>query len=173
MGLYSPATRSLQQPFSATSYKNWQALTIGLNRVLSPVRLPVSPPGQGKNFHYHGINLPQPPWEAFGTARGRGHLAQFALSSPQHTLPGPVRTAICKNFGRTVAHQRVESSPRRVSHGEPLCLLLRHEPSRIQLPLARAHCEMELHRIPCECGLERKFAGAAISGSSRAGSKRN
>src|SRR5438128_12466222 len=124
MGLYSPATRSLQQPFSATFYKIWQPLTIGLNRVLSPVRLPVSPPGQGKNFHYHGIKLPQPPWGAFGTARGRGHLAQFALSSPQHTLPGPVRTAICKNFGRTVAHQRVESSPRRVSHGEPLCLLL-------------------------------------------------
>src|SRR5207245_3083082 len=66
---------------------------------------------------------------------------------------------------------RVESSPRRVSHGEPFCLLLRHEPSRIQLPLARAHCEMELHCIPCERGLERKFAGAAISGRKRAGSK--
>src|SRR5438309_1454948 len=67
--------------------------------------------------------------------------------------------------------RRVESSPRRVSHGEPLCLLLRHELSRIQLFLARARCEMELHRIPCECGLERKFAGAAISGSNRAGTR--
>src|SRR6266566_5551364 len=46
MGLYSPATRPLQHALSATSYKNWQSLTIGLNRVLSPVRLPVSPPGQ-------------------------------------------------------------------------------------------------------------------------------
>src|SRR5438552_2670453 len=79
--------------------------------ILSPVRLPVSPPGQGKNFHYHGIKLPQPPWGAFGTARRRGHLAQFALSSPQHTLPGPVRTAICKDFGRTVAHQKSRILP--------------------------------------------------------------
>jgi hypothetical protein len=41
--------------------------------ILSPVRLPVSPPGRDKNFHYHGIKLPQPPWGAFGKASRREH----------------------------------------------------------------------------------------------------
>src|SRR5437870_10636582 len=156
MGLYSPATRPLQHALSATSYKNWQSLTIGLNRVLSPVRLPVSPPGQGKNFHYHGIKLPQPPSGAFGKACGGEHLPQFALSRLQHTLPGAVRTAIWKNFGRTVAHQKSRILP---SAGESWRTSLFAAPARTipnsTFPGARALRDgVALHSLRARSGAE-------------------